>query len=161
MSSSKSNKKNKKRNDDSEDENKMEKVTTQKKIKNSSLGDGIIGLKNNSLYCYMNACLQCLLSIDSLRDYYINSEFTKFENIKTISNTTDYCDQVSNFYHDAFKANKSGDQVIMNPTGLKNKIRRHFTPSMQHDSHEFLMHLIGELQDEETPADIKRFNGEI
>ena len=25
------------------------------------LKDGIIGLKNNSLYCFMNACLQCLL----------------------------------------------------------------------------------------------------
>lgn len=49
----------------------------------------------------------------------------------------------------------------MNPTGLKNKIRRHFTPMMQHDSHEFLMHIIGELQDEETPLDVKKFNGEV
>ena len=33
--------------------------------------DGIIGLKNNNLYCYMNSCLQCLLPIEELRDYYI------------------------------------------------------------------------------------------
>jgi ubiquitin C-terminal hydrolase len=32
---------------------------------------------------------------------------------------------------------------------------------MQHDSHEFLMHLIGTLQDEETPKSSKRFNGEV
>jgi ubiquitin C-terminal hydrolase len=36
------------------------------------LKDGIVGLKNNSLYCYMNACLQCLLPITELRDYYLN-----------------------------------------------------------------------------------------
>ena len=31
---------------------------------------------------------------------------------------------------------------------------------MQHDSHEFLMHLIGMLQDEETPLKLKKFNGD-
>lgn len=36
------------------------------------LKEGIVGLKNNSLYCYMNACLQCLSPISELRDYYIN-----------------------------------------------------------------------------------------
>ncbi len=38
----------------------------------SGLRDGIVGLRNNSLYCYMNACLQCLFPIDELRDYYLN-----------------------------------------------------------------------------------------
>jgi ubiquitin C-terminal hydrolase len=32
--------------------------------------EGICGFQNNSLYCYMNSCLQCLLAIDNLRDYY-------------------------------------------------------------------------------------------
>ncbi len=39
------------------------------------LKDGIIGLKNNNLYCYMNSCLQCLLPIDELRDYYLSKQF--------------------------------------------------------------------------------------
>ena len=58
----------------------MEPAYTKKNIKSLDLGDGIIGLKNNSLYCYMNACLQCLMNIDSLRDYYIAQEYQKFSN---------------------------------------------------------------------------------
>ena len=49
---------------------------------------------------------------------------------------------------------------ILNPTGLKNLIRKRFYPSMQHDSHEFLMHIISELQDEETPVKGPKFDGE-
>lgn len=32
--------------------------------------EGICGFQNNSLYCYMNSILQCLLAIPDLRDYY-------------------------------------------------------------------------------------------
>lgn len=32
---------------------------------------------------------------------------------------------------------------------------------MQHDSHEFFMHIISSLQDEETPVDIKKFDGNV
>ena len=35
------------------------------------LEDGIVGLHNNTFYCYMNACLQCLLPIEELRDHFI------------------------------------------------------------------------------------------
>ena len=49
----------------------------------------------------------------------------------------------------------------MNPTGLKNLIRKKFFPSMQHDSHEFLMHMIGSIQDEETPKNAVKFNGDV
>ena len=51
------------------------------------LREGIVGLKNNSLYCYMNACLQCLLPITELRDYYLNMEFKRFHDDKTVSNS--------------------------------------------------------------------------
>lgn len=69
------------------------------------LKDGIIGLKNNSLYCYMNACLQCLLPIDELRDYYINQEFRRFHDDKTLSNSNEYSRKISEFFNDAFEYN--------------------------------------------------------
>lgn len=32
--------------------------------------DGVVGLKNNSMYCYLNACMQCLAPIDQLKQHY-------------------------------------------------------------------------------------------
>ena len=32
---------------------------------------------------------------------------------------------------------------------------------MMHDSHEFLMHMLSQLQDEETPITKKKFNGDV
>lgn len=52
-------------------------------------------------------------------------------------------------------------EEVVNPTGLKNLIREKFTPSKQHDSHEFFMYVIGSLQDEETPEDLPKFNGDV
>ena len=108
------------------------------------LKDGIVGLKNNSLYCYMNACLQCLLPIDELRDYYINQEFRRFHETKTISNSNEYSRKIAEFFIDSFDYNAK-QEVILNPTGLKNLIRKRFYPTMQHDSHEFFIHVLSQL----------------
>ena len=40
------------------------------RAKAGGFSQGIVGLRNESNYCYMNACLQCLIAIDELRDYY-------------------------------------------------------------------------------------------
>ena len=42
---------------------------SQRKGKQLELREGVVGLKNNSLYCYMNATLQCMACVDDLRDY--------------------------------------------------------------------------------------------
>ena len=49
----------------------------------------------------------------------------------------------------------------MNPTGLKNMIRKKFYPTMEHDSHEFLIYLLSMLQDEETPKNKRKFDGDV
>lgn len=59
------------------------------------------------------------------------------------------------FQHDA------KNETILNPTGLKNLIRKKFYPTMQHDSHEFFMHVLSQLQDEETPKMLEKFNSEV
>ena len=112
-----------------------------KRLHHKELKDGIVGLKNNSLYCYMNACLQCLLPIDELRDHYINNEFKRFHDTRTISNSNDYSRKVAEFFRDAFEYDAK-KEVVLNPTGLKNLIRKRFYPTMQHDSHEFFMHVL-------------------
>lgn len=74
-----------------------------KKIKD--LKEGIVGLKNNSLYCYMNAILQCLMPIEDLRDYYMQRNYKRFDNTKCLSNTFDYSDTFSEFFTEAFDCN--------------------------------------------------------
>jgi ubiquitin C-terminal hydrolase len=77
-----------------------------------------------------------------------------------LSNSNDYSRKMTEFMDDVFNYTER-DQEILNPTGLKNLIRKKFYPMMQHDSHEFLMHLMSELQDEETPVANKKFNGDV
>ena len=40
-------------------------------------------------------------------------------------------------------------------------IHKKFIPTMSHDSHEFLIHILSQLQDEETPLRIKKFDGDV
>lgn len=127
---------------------------------NKELKDGIVGLKNNSLYCYMNACLQCFLPIEEFRDYMIQDKFERFRKTKCIDNHMDYLVNIKWVIDEAFSYD-SGASKIINPTGLKNIIRKKFFPTMQHDSHEFLMHVLGSLQDEETPLKNRKFNGDV
>jgi ubiquitin C-terminal hydrolase len=67
---------------------------------------------------------------------------------------------MAEFFSEVFQYD-SKSETILNPTGLKNIIRKKFYPTMQHDSHEFFMHLVGTLQDEETPVSLKKFNGDV
>ena len=92
----------------------------------------------------MNACLQCLMPITDLRDYYLSQEFTRFSKARTVQRGNDYSKKFYEFFSDVYSCD-SKNEMILNPTGLKNLIRKRFYPMMQHDSHEFFMHLIGSL----------------
>jgi hypothetical protein len=35
----------------------------------------LFGLENNSLFCYLNTCIQCIFGIPELREYYLNQSF--------------------------------------------------------------------------------------
>lgn len=67
---------------------------------------------------------------------------------------------MTDFLEDVFRQSSENEEIL-NPTGLKNLIRKKFYPTMQHDSHEFFMHIISSLQDEETPVNIKKFDGNV
>ena len=59
------------------------------------------------------------------------------------------------FYKHVFKL----DSKIIEIKFLKEVVARKFQPIMQHDSHEFMMYLFSNLQDEETPVAGSRFDG--
>ena len=48
---------------------------------------------------------------------------------------------MQDFFATAFAYEGSEGQYI-DPTGLKNMVKKKFFPMMQHDSHEFLMHIL-------------------
>lgn len=49
--------------------------------------DGLVGLQNYSYFCYLNSCLQCLISIEQLRDHYLYKEYLKLKDLSRIRNT--------------------------------------------------------------------------
>lgn len=117
------------RNDKQSEITSISAISEKKSKQLKNLKDGIVGLKNNSLYCYMNACLQCLLPITVLRDYYMNNEFKRFHNTTTLSNSNEYSRKMAEFLGDVFSSSSHNDEIL-NPTGLKNLIRKKFTPMM-------------------------------
>ena len=72
--------------------------TSKKRVHHKELKDGIVGLKNNSLYCYMNACLQCILTITEMRDYYMNEDYRRFHEDRTVSNSNGYSRTIGEFF---------------------------------------------------------------
>ena len=118
------------------------------------LEDGIVGLHNNTYYCYMNACLQCLLPIDELRDYFIMQEYASFRNKKRIKNNFEYNNKFHEFFDIVFSKSSQSKRWVINPD-IKKVLRRKFDPIMQHDSHEFMVFLFEQLSDESTPKGLK------
>ena len=55
----------------------------------NDLGEGLIGINNPNYFCYTNACMQCLVSILPLRDYFISGEFRN--HVKGKKGTTFLC----------------------------------------------------------------------
>lgn len=92
----------------SQGSSKRKEITQIKAVKKyrRDLKDGIVGLKNNSLYCYMNACLQCLINIDPLRDYYLDQGYKRFHDDKTFSNSNDYSRSLTEFLDKVFQSSK-------------------------------------------------------
>ena len=43
-----------------------------------NLKDGILGMRNNSYYCYLNAFMQCLAPITEMRDHYLLQKYANY-----------------------------------------------------------------------------------
>lgn len=108
----------------------------------------------------MNACLQCLLPIDELRNHFLQQEYLGYKKrgVDRKRNNFDFCDKFNQFYSMVFTKSSKDKKWVLNPE-LKKIVRRSFDPLMQHDSHEFLVYLFEQLQDEQTPVFKEKFDG--
>jgi ubiquitin C-terminal hydrolase len=89
-----------------------------------------VGLRNNSLFCYMNACMQCLVPIDELRDHFLKQDYAKFKSVRTARDDFSFCNGFYLFYKGIFKLKNK----IVDPSNLRELVSRKFQPIMMHDS---------------------------
>mmetsp|Transcript_19207 Transcript_19207/g.18346 ORF Transcript_19207/g.18346 Transcript_19207/m.18346 type:complete len:90 (-) Transcript_19207:716-985(-) len=86
----------------------------------SRIGIGLVGIKNISNFCYMNACLQCLLPIDELKDYFLRQEYAKYQNVITLSDDFAFCNTFYLFYKAVFLQS----QIIIDPIELRTLVTK-------------------------------------
>ena len=137
-----------------------EPTTVQKKHKKMpEIEDGIVGLHNNTYYCYMNACLQCFLPIEELRDHFIMQDYADVISKGTrLKNSFEYCNRFHDFFNIVYSKSSQSKRWVINPE-LKKVLRRKFDPILQHDSHEFMVFLFEQLSDEQTPKATSAWDG--
>ena len=71
-------------------EHKIENIPAVKR-----LTEGITGFENDFLFCYLNACLQMLLSVRPLRDFLINKIYEKCARIERQTQGLSLCKALS------------------------------------------------------------------
>ena len=69
------------------------------------IGSGVVGLENNRYYCYMNACLQCLIPITQLRDHFIMQEYLNVleSRQRRVKNSFELSSRFHEFYDEVFR----------------------------------------------------------
>jgi ubiquitin C-terminal hydrolase len=93
------------------------------------LTDGIVGIRNNSFYCYLNALMQCMVPIDEMRNHYLTQEYAKYKTITTMRDDFSYSNGLYTFYKNVFKSR----QDVIEIRFLKEVVAQRFHPVMQHD----------------------------
>lgn len=95
----------------------------------------------------MNVCLQALLSISELVEYYLK---INPRDLLSLSKATKKKDNISylfsEFCHESLIEDRDD---AFNPTSLQNHVKKIFSTQMQ-DTHEFILYFFSKLQDEEN-----------
>ena len=93
--------------------------------------DGIVGLENNTFYCYMNACLQCLLPVTELRDHYVMQNYWNVvaNGTTRTRNNFEFCNRLHEFFNNAYSKSSKDKRWVIKPT-LKQLLRQRFDPIM-------------------------------
>ena len=107
----------------------------------------IIGLKNPGNFWYMNVCLQALLSVDELVQFYLKIDPNDLLKLAKVSKKKDNISYLfARFCHEALVEDR---EDAYNPIMLQNAVKKVFSTQMQ-DTHEFLLYFFSKLQDEEN-----------
>ena len=102
-----------------------------------------IGLKNPSIYCYMNCCLQILLSIPELNYFFLYKKYKENEENKTL-----ICDDYSNFialYAQYVKNKQSYMELPRTMFDISNTLVQ---KGLMNDCEEFLFQFLKSMQEE-------------
>ena len=102
-----------------------------------------LGLKNPSIYCYMNCMLQILLSIPELNYYFLNKKYKQEQNHKTL-----ICDDYSNFIslYQYFLNHKENKMDL--PPYMLDICNSLLPRGIMNDCEEFLMLFLKSIQEE-------------
>jgi ubiquitin C-terminal hydrolase len=105
-----------------------------------------LGLKNPSIYCYMNCCLQILLSIPELNYYFLNKRYNKNEQGQ--NNRTLICNDYSNFIslYQYYINNKEKQMDL--PSSMFEICNNLVPKNVMNDCEEFLILLLQSIQEE-------------
>lgn len=98
------------------------------------------GLFNPSVYCFMNTCLQCLLSIPEFNNYFSEEIYTQDKKSKK-SGT---CNAVK----ELIEAYNSSSSSLKAPNSIYKVCHSFLEPNQQHDCQEFLRRFLSSLQEE-------------
>ncbi len=103
---------------------------------------GMVGLRNNSYYCYMNAVLQCFANITPMREFYLNQTYSQYTKINTMRDSFDFSNSLYLFYKTIWKVPQTGPGDLKY---FKDVVQKKFCPILMHDCHEFLMYILANL----------------
>ena len=81
------------------------------------IGTGVVGLENNRFFCYMNACLQCLIPIDELRNHFIMQEYLEAAKTgqKRMKNNFEFSAKFHDFYDTVYGKSQSHRRFVVRP----------------------------------------------
>jgi ubiquitin C-terminal hydrolase len=99
------------------------------------------GLYNPSVYCFMNTCMQCLISIPEINNYFQNEQFKKERKSKK---SPIACEAMKEFIDTYSSSNVS----LKAPSSLYRVCHSFLEANTQHDCQEFLRRFLGKMQEE-------------
>ena len=106
-----------------------------------------MGLTNELYYCYLNSMTQCLLGLNC----FTNALFSDIEATKTLKRGGKWTRAILEVI-----ATQSRSHSYHNPRMIKKLAATIFDRDDQHDSHEFMRHLLSSMQDEINPSPSKK-----
>ena len=102
-----------------------------------------IGLKNPSIYCYMNCCLQILLSIPELNYFFLYKKYKESEDNKAL-----ICDDYSNFIALYAHYEKNKQSYMELPRTMFDISNTLVQKGLMNDCEEFLFQFLKSMQEE-------------